>query len=59
MKKNCEEVTESGCLEVTELRCEVKLTTNCAMDWENKPSVEGVMSVEEKLLKRPSMNVKM
>ena len=44
-EKNCQPVTVSDCMDVTELRCQVKLFTNCTMDWQMKDSVESLMSV--------------
>ena len=44
-EKDCQPVTVSDCMEVTELRCEVNLFTSCSMDWQMKESVESLMSV--------------
>lgn len=49
--KNCEPVTVTDCMQVTELRCEVNLFTNCTMDWTMKDQVESLMSVKEAPLK--------
>jgi len=49
--KNCEPVTVADCMQVTELRCEVNLFTNCTMDWTMKDQVESLMSVKEAPLK--------
>ena len=44
MKKDCPETTESHCMEVTELECDVELFTDCTIDWtkhevkESKPA---------------------
>ena len=44
MKKDCPETTESHCMEVTELECDVELFTDCSIDWtkhkvkESKPA---------------------
>ena len=44
-EKDCQPITVSDCMDVTELRCEVNLFTNCSMDWQMKDSVESLMSV--------------
>ena len=44
-EKDCQPVTVSDCMDVTELRCEVNLFTNCSMDWHMKDSLESLMSV--------------
>ena len=45
-EKDCQPVTVSDCMDVTELRCEVNLFTNCSMDWQMKDSLESLMSVD-------------
>jgi len=50
-EKDCQPVTVSDCMDVTELRCEVNLFTNCSMDWQMKDSVESLMSVKTTDLK--------
>jgi len=50
-EKDCQPVTVSDCMDVTELRCEVNLFTNCTMDWQMKDNVESLMSVKSKDLK--------
>ena len=44
-EKDCQPVTVSDCMDVTELKCEVNLFTNCSMDWKMKDSLESLMSV--------------
>jgi len=51
MKKECQPITETGCLNVTEISCEVMLTTDCSMNWTNRDSLESVMTVKETYLK--------
>jgi len=50
-EKSCELVEVEDCMEVTELRCELELITNCTMDWKMKESVDTAMSIETKALK--------
>jgi len=50
-EKDCQPVTVSDCMDVTELRCELNLFTNCTMDWTMKDNVESLMSVKTKDLK--------
>ena len=44
-EKECQPVTVSDCIEVTDLSCQVNLFTNCFMDWQMKESLESLMSV--------------
>lgn len=50
-EKSCELVEVEDCMEVTELRCELELITNCTMDWTMKESVDTAMRIETKALK--------
>ena len=53
LDKKCEEVTsETMCLTVTEIRCEVELFPNCTTDWRMEDGLDFQMIMKNKTLKK-------
>merc|ERR1711988_207990 len=50
MKKDCPETTESHCMEVTELECDVELFTDCTIDWTKHEVKESMPATLTKTL---------